>query len=79
MKMSKIPISNTDHETMIDKIFPSCGFNNSQPAKFCIECGTLVTNLVLINQTQIVHPSFSLGKPLEFQRGSLSHDFYNIV
>ncbi|VXD12357.1 hypothetical protein PL8927_170038 [Planktothrix serta PCC 8927] len=65
--MSKIPILATNYETTMDKICPSCGFDNSQRAKFCIECGTLLTNSVSVNKPQILHPQSYNSKPSEFE------------
>lgn len=41
--MSKIPFSTQDTPTTTEQICPQCGFNNSAHAKFCIECGTSLT------------------------------------
>ncbi len=65
--MSKISVSNTDDETTINRVCPSCGFNNSQRGKFCIECGTLLLHLASVNQPQILDPLFQNSKPLEFE------------
>ncbi|CAD5917325.1 putative protein R02095 [Planktothrix tepida] len=70
--MSEIPIIATNYETTMNKVCPSCGFNNSQRAKFCIECGTLLTNSESVNKPEILYPESNNSKPSPFQEGGFT-------